>query len=353
MGGDATGRRKDEHLDLCLHEEVEPGRVSALFDDVHLVHEALPELSVDDVSTGVELLGRRLALPLVVTGMTGGTPRAGELNRALAQVAQARGLALGLGSQRAMLQDPARAPSWQVRDAAPDVLLFGNLGAVQLLATTPAAVRELLDRTGADALFVHLNPAQELVQPGGDRSFAGCLEAIRRLAGELGPRVWVKETGCGLSRRTAQRLVAAGVGGLDVAGAGGTSWTRVETLRTQGPARTLGAALDGWGIPSAAATAACADLGVPVVASGGLRTGLDLAKALALGATLGGMALPLLRALDAGGSEAALGVVDEVAQALRAALLLTGSRDAAALRARPAVLTGELPRWIEALRSGT
>lgn len=346
------GQRKDQHLDLCLTEEVEGPGVTTLFEHVRLVHDALPELSVDGLGLATTLLGKSLAAPLVVVGMTGGTERARGINRDLAQAAQRRRVAFGVGSQRAMHVDPAAARTYEVRDVAPDVLLFGNIGAQQLAAVGVAGVRALVERLGADAVFVHLNPAQELVQPDGDRSFEGCLEAIRRLAGELGPRVWVKETGCGLSRAVALRLVGAGVGGLDVSGAGGTSWTRVEALRATGGQKALGDELAGWGIPTAAAVAALADVGVPVVASGGLRSGVEVAKALALGATLGGMALPYLRAQERGGVEAVEEALAEVERGLRAALLLTGSRTPAELRLKPRVLTGELPRWIEALRSG-
>lgn len=346
-------QRKNQHLDLVLGHDVEARGTTTLFEHVQLVHDALPELSVDALDTRTTVLGRTLSAPLLIVGMTGGTPRAGEINRALARAAQAHGVAFGLGSQRPMHADPASASTYAVRDAAPDALIFGNVGAQQLEAIGVAGVRALLEQVGADGVFVHLNPAQELVQPGGDRSFMGCLDAIRRLADALGPRVWVKETGCGLSRRVAQRLVAAGVGGLDVSGTGGTSWTRVEQLRATGTQEALGAELGGWGIPTAAAVAAAADLGVPLVASGGVRTGTDVAKAIALGATLGGMALPYLRAWEEGGAEGLDARLTLVEAGLRAAMLLTGSGDLAALRRQPRVLTGELPRWIATLREGT
>jgi len=343
-------RRKDQHLDLCLTQPVEGPGVTTLLDEVHLVHDALPELSLDQLQLEVPLLGRRLRAPLLVVGMTGGSERAREINRDLARAAQARGVAFGVGSQRAMHADPAATRTYEVRDVAPDVLLFGNIGAQQLEAMGVPAAVALLERIGADALFVHLNPAQELVQPGGDRSFTGCLDALRRLVDVLGPRVWVKETGCGLSPRVARRLVAAGVGGLDLSGAGGTSWTRVEALRAEGAQRRLGDELSGWGIPTAAAVAACAGLPVPLVASGGLRSGADVARAIALGATLGGMALPYLRAQVAGGSEAVEQAIGEVESSLRAVMLLTGSADLDALRRTPRVLTGALPAWVAALR---
>ncbi len=350
--GHEIGRRKDQHLDLCLNEPVEPEGASTLLDDVRLIHDALPELAVDGLSTGLTLLGRSLSSPLMVVGMTGGTPRAGVINRALARAAQTRGVAFGVGSQRAMLKDGSVEESYRVRDVAPDVLLFGNIGAQQLAQMPTAEAVELMARIGADALFVHLNPAQELAQPGGDRSFVGCFEAIARLAGVLGPRVWVKETGCGLSRKVAKRLVAAGVGGLDVSGAGGTSWTRVEALRATGTERRVGDLFSSWGIPTAAAVAASSDLGVPIVASGGLRSGLDVAKALVLGGTLGGMALPYLKAQERGGTEAVEEAIAGVESELRAAMLLTGSGDLAALRQAPRLLTGTLPGWIAALREG-
>jgi isopentenyl-diphosphate delta-isomerase len=349
MSGEIA-QRKDHHLDLCLGSPVEAPGVGALFEHVHLVHDALPELSLDGLRTSCELLGRRLEAPLLVVGMTGGTERARKVNRDLALAAQRRGVAFGVGSQRAMHADPALAASYEVRDVAPDVLLFGNLGAQQAAAIGVRGVRALMERIGADGLFVHLNPAQELVQPGGDRDFRGCLEAIRALAGELGPRVWVKETGCGLSRAVARRLVAAGVGGLDVSGAGGTSWTKVEALRAEGRQQALGERFASWGVPTAAAVAGAAGLGVPVVASGGVRSGLDVAKALALGADLGGMALPYLRAQQAGGAEAVEEAIAQAALELRTAMLLTGSGDLTALKQAPRVLTGPLPAWVEALR---
>jgi isopentenyl-diphosphate delta-isomerase len=343
-------KRKDQHLDLCLTEAVEGRGISTLLEHVHLVHDALPELAMDELVLGTTVLGKALRAPLLVVGMTGGTDRARAINRDLARAAEARGVAFGVGSQRAMFVSPEKTATYEVRDVAPDVLLFGNVGAQQIAEMGVAGVRTLLERIGADGVFVHLNPGQELVQPGGDRAFTGCLEAIRRLAGELGPRVWVKETGCGISPAVARRLVGAGVGGIDVSGAGGTSWTRVEALRATGSQGALGDEISGWGIPTAAAVAASAEVGVPLVASGGVRTGTDVAKAIALGATLGGMALPYLKAQERGGSEAVAEAIAQVELGLRATMLLTGSRDAAALRKAPRVLTGELPRWLETLR---
>jgi len=222
--------RKQAHLDLCARAEVEARR-STLLEQVHLLHDALPELAFDEVDPSVELLGRRLLAPVVMTGMTGGTERAGRLNRALAAAAQKCGLGLGVGSQRVMLQAPECVQSFQVREVAPDVLLLANLGAVQARDCPTDQVAELVAQIGADALCIHLNPAQELVQDDGDRDFRGCLAAIAVLAAELPVPVVVKETGCGLAPGTLERIRKAGVRWVDVSGAGGTSCTAVESLR--------------------------------------------------------------------------------------------------------------------------
>ncbi len=339
--------RKDQHLALCAEGDVE-GRSTTLLEEVHLLHEALPGLAVTDVDPSVELLGRRLAAPLVITGMTGGTARAGQLNRALARVAQKHGLALGVGSQRAMWTDPDTAATFRVRDEAPDVLLLGNVGAVQARDRGPAAVAELVESVGADALCVHLNVAQELVQDEGDRDFRGCLEAIGLLAEALPVPVVAKETGCGLSPLTLRRLATVGVGTVDVSGAGGTSWTGVEALRGSARQRALGAALREWGIPTAASVAFAGRAGLIPIASGGLRSALDVVRALALGARAAGMALPFLRAHEQGGEDGVQAFADQLVEGIRAGLLLAGVRSVEALARAPRVLGPRLQAWLAA-----
>jgi isopentenyl-diphosphate delta-isomerase len=313
---------------------------------VHLVHCALPELSFEEVDPSVALFGKPLRAPVVVSGMTGGTPEAAAINRDLARAAERLGLAFGLGSQRAMLVHPEQAWTYEVREVAPSVVLFGNIGLVQAREMSTAALRQLLAAVGADAVCVHLNPAMELVQPGGDRDFRGGLETFRRLAAELGLPVIAKETGCGISRRVAESLQAAGVAAIDISGAGGTSWVAVEAKRAEGEARALGEEFWEWGIPTAASVALCADLGLPLIATGGIRSGLDVARAVALGATAGGLAAPVLRAQRQGGFEGAIAFLEQVVAGVRTAMLLTGSRDVAALRRAPRVLGGELQAWI-------
>jgi isopentenyl-diphosphate delta-isomerase len=338
-------RRKQEHLDLCATGDVESAR-STLLEDVCLLHEALPELSVADVDTSVELLGRQLAAPLVISGMTGGTARAGEINRALATVAQKHGLAFGVGSQRAMLREPELAATYRVRDAAPDALLLGNVGAVQARDAGPAAVAELVEAIDADALCVHLNVAQELVQDEGDRDFRGCLDAIAELVEALPVPVVAKETGCGLGPGSLLRLRATGVAAVDVAGAGGTTWTGVESLRGSARQRRLGQELREWGIPTAASVVYARRAGLCAIASGGLRSAVDVVRALALGASAAGMALPFLRAHEQRGLDGALALADQLVEGIRVGMLLVGARNLERLARAPRVLDPRLAAWL-------
>src|SRR5437868_3244085 len=244
-------RRKDDHLDLATSGDVGFKRTTTLLEQVRLVHDALPELALDELDTSVELLGKRLRAPILIAGMTGGSDRAERINKELAGIAEERGYAFGLGSQRAMHKHPGKSGTYAVRDVAPTALLLGNLGMVQAARMTNDEVKALVDSVGADALCLHLNPAMELVQDEGDRDFRGGLATFERLLA-LGLRVVVKETGCGLSGHVAARVRALGVEYVDVSGAGGTSWVAVETHRASPERRPLGEAFWEWGIPTAA-----------------------------------------------------------------------------------------------------
>lgn len=339
-------QRKVDHLDLCATDEVAFRDRTTLLEEVRLVHQSLPEVSLDDLDTTVELCGKQLKAPIVIAGMTGGTERAADVNHALAKIADRRGYGFGLGSQRAMQREPETAWTYQVRDHAPDVLLLGNVGVVQARDYSTEVIAKLVSDIGADALCVHMNPAMELVQPGGDRDFRGCVETYARLVKDLPVPVIAKETGNGISGETAAKLHAVGVRTVDVSGAGGTSWVGVETLRAEGAQRALGELLWDWGIPTAASVGLAVREGMGVIATGGIRTGLDIARAIALGATAGGIARNVFKAHQEGGPAGAEAFLDGVEQQLRAIMVLTGSRTLGDLRRAPKMLGPELHSWL-------
>jgi isopentenyl-diphosphate delta-isomerase len=342
------GQRKADHIDLAATGDVGFRQTTTLLECVKLVHQALPELSADQIDTSLTLFGKRLRAPLFIAAMTGGVERAAAINRELAAIAEARGYGFGLGSQRAMHIDATKAKSYEIRDVAPTALVLGNVGIVQARQMSTTEVRSLLSRVGADALCLHLNPAMEIVQPGGDRDFSGGITTLRRLVAELDVPVIVKETGCGLSLRTGKQLKDAGVCHVDVSGAGGTSWVAVEMHRASGQERALGEAFREWGIPTAATVAWMSALRFEtVIATGGIGTGLHVAQSIALGATAAGVARPVLQALTSEGRLGAERLLDGIEAELRAAMLLVGAGSLAALRSAPRVVVGELRSWME------
>ena len=285
--------RKAEHIRLALEQRMQLG--INFFDDYRFSHAALPEIDFADIDVSVEFLGRRLAAPLLISSMTGGTEAAGVINRNLAAGAERAGIAVALGSQRKALEDPAKADTFRVREVAPSVPLLANLGVVQLnYGLGVGDCRAAVEMIGADALILHLNPLQEAIQPEGQRNFARLLPRIGEMVRALPVPVVVKEIGCGISGATARQLAEQGVRIVDTAGVGGTSWARIEAQRAGD--LDLGEIFAGWGIPTPLSIQQVAAVdGLTVIGSGGLRNGLDVAKALALGADLAGMAFPFLQ----------------------------------------------------------
>lgn len=344
-------KRKLDHIELCTTGDVENGQHRGLFEEVTLMHDALPELSMDEIDLQTQFLDHQLSVPLMITGMTGGPPEAGEINRGLAILCAEMGIAFGVGSQRIASRAPESMETFRVRRSAPGVVLLGNIGVMQAKALGAARVLELIMSIEADYLAVHLNPAMEMVQRGddADKDFRGGYDTIGHLVDGLGGRLIVKECGTGLSPRVVARLRSLGVRGMDVSGVGGTSWIKVEALRATGSHANLGSQFAAWGIPTAAATAMARRTAPDalLIASGGIDNGLTAAKALALGADVAGFARPVLQAWKSGGAAAAYEFLGEVMSGLRMALALTGSRTVAELRTAPRVLGPNLMGWLD------
>ncbi|MCW6035269.1 type 2 isopentenyl-diphosphate Delta-isomerase [Spirulina subsalsa FACHB-351] len=330
-----TQTRKADHLRICLEEDVQFNRQTNGLERYQFSHCCLPELDYEEIDLTTQFLGRAVGMPVLISSMTGGTDQAKLINQRLAVVAQQYGLAMGVGSQRVAVEKPEVAHTFAVRSFAPDILLFANLGAVQLNYTY--GVEECLkvvDILEANALILHLNPLQECIQPRGDRHFKGLLDKIEKICSKLPVPVIAKEVGNGISPVMATRLVNAGVRVIDVAGAGGTSWARVESERAENwLQRRLGETFADWGLPTADCVVSIRSLfpNLPLIASGGLRNGLDVAKTLALGANLAGLALPFLKA--ASESPEALEEWVQLLQAeLKTVLFCTGNSTIEALQ---------------------
>lgn len=345
--------RKDDHILFSLQPDSQYRVKTSWFEHVEFVHVAVPEMDLSDVTLTTEFLGFKLRAPLMISGMTGGTQLAKKLNLIFARVAEDYGIAVGVGSQRAALEAPDVKDTFSVvREAAISVPVLANIGASQLAeGLSLDAIEALVDMIDADAIAVHVNPLQEALQPEGEAKYAGLLERLKNLVDQAPVPVIVKETGAGISRETAEKLVAIGVKGIDVGGAGGTSFAKIEGLRALLKGDSLLSRLcedfAEWGIPTAASileVRAVSDK-LLVIATGGLRNGIDAAKALRLGADVCGFAYPVLRAAMEGGYEGALNYVRRVIEGLRRVLFLTNSRNLIELRKAHIVIKGELREW--------
>ena len=354
LSGSRTVRRKADHIRVCLRENVEARKVKPGFEDVHLIHEALPGFPLDEVNPSAEFFGFKLSMPFIISAMTGGTREAAKINMSLAEAAEKFRVAMEVGSQRAALENPRQAYTFKVaREKASSIPLIANLGCAQLVGEkgleTAFKVVEMIE---ANALSIHLNALQEAVQLEGEAGFQKALERLGELCRSLRVPVIIKETGCGISAETAGRLEEAGVKALDVGGAGGTSWAAVEYYRAKKAGNLLGQRLCetfwDWGIPTVVSLVeARRSTGLTLIATGGVRTGLDLAKALALGAQYGGMALPLLKPAIRGVGRI-LRKLEEVREELKVAMFLTGARNTFELQSKPLTITGETAEWLRA-----
>lgn len=332
-----THSRKLDHVRIVLDENVAAKGVSTDFGRYRMPHEALPELDMASIDLSTTFLGKHLRAPVLISSMTGGAHDVTAINTAIAYAAQTLGIAMGVGSQRAAIGNPELASTYRIRHIAPDVVLLANLGAVQLnYGYGVAECQRAVDMIEADALILHLNPLQEAVQPEGNTDFSGLLPKIATVCRALTVPVIIKEVGNGIGPATARRLIDAGVAAIDVAGAGGTSWSEVERFRhtEERSARTAGAFAD-WGIPTSQAIRQVRHTlpHTPLIGSGGVRSGVDIAKAIALGADIVGTAKPaLVAAVHQDGGEAVIHELQGMINELRIAMFCSGCADIAALR---------------------
>lgn len=335
----ATSSRKADHIRINLEEDVRSSLSTGL-ERYRFTHQALPELDLEAIDLTQKLFGRALAAPVLISSMTGGTTEAGELNRILAAAAQATGIAMGLGSQRAAIEDAMLAATFQVRQVAPDILLLANLGAIQLnYGYGVEECQRAVEMVNADALILHLNALQEAVQLEGDTHFSGLLAKIEAVCKKLTVPVVAKEVGWGISAQAARQLIDAGIAAIDVAGAGGTSWSQVEMHRATNKSQArLAAAFADWGIPTAESIIQVRQSapGLPIFASGGIRTGVEIAKSIALGASLGGMAGPFLKAAAISLEQTIL-TIQEVTRELRLSMFAAGAANLSTLQNTPLI----------------
>ena len=334
--------RKLEHLLICKNYDVNYKNKSTGFEDIELIHKALPEVHKADIDLSTDVFGKKLDSPLFITAITGGHPAAKDINKELATVAENRKIGLGLGSQRAAIVHPELRDTYDVvRENAPNALILGNIGAPQSDLALDAV--EVLD---SDILAIHLNPLQESIQPEGDVDARGYIDSIKEICETVDVPVMAKETGTGISCEDAVALQKAGVNFIDVEGAGGTSWAAVETYRAED--RYMGELFWDWGIPTAVSTVEVVNsVDIPVVSSGGIRSGLDAAKAIALGADAVGMALPALQSAYEG-QDALNQMVDRFNESLRIAMFLLGVSNLEELKQSNLIIKGETKDWLEA-----
>jgi isopentenyl-diphosphate delta-isomerase len=350
---DMIGERKADHIEVCLKENVQSRRATTGFEDVHLVHKALPEIERKKIDISTTVFGYKFSAPLFVGAMTGGTAKATKINAAIAEAVEELHLGMGVGSQRIAIGNPKMERSFSiVREKAPTAFILANIGAPQLVGKYGVKEAEkAVEMVQADALAIHLNALQEAVQPEGDTNYSNLLQKMCKLAQELDVPVIVKETGAGIAAEEATMLEAAGVAGIDVAGVGGTSWAAVEYYRAKarqdGSSQRLGETFWDWGIPTAVSLVETVkSVNLPVIASGGIRNGIDAAKALVLGASLASATYPFLQPATTG-SEDVKKALRYLVGEVRNAMFLVGASSIQKLQKVPVVLTGKTSEWLK------
>jgi isopentenyl-diphosphate delta-isomerase len=328
-----TSARKSDHIQIAIEKDIQSGLSNGL-ERLQFTHNAVPELDLNKIDTSTIFFEKRLALPLLISSMTGGTKAATKINQSLAEAAQTIGVAMGLGSQRAAIEEPSLESTFQIRQYAPDILLFANLGAVQLnYGYGIDECRRAVDMVEADALILHFNPLQEALQPEGNVNFSGLLNKIKVICNQLDVPVIAKEVGWGISPHAATQLIEAGVSAIDVAGAGGTSWAQVEMHRTQDKVQSqIAANFIKWGIPTADVLIGVHEAlpHIPLVASGGLRNGIDICKCIAIGANIGAIAGPFLKAASRS-TDAVLALLEQIMREICICMFATGSSNLSSL----------------------
>ncbi|MBT8171741.1 type 2 isopentenyl-diphosphate Delta-isomerase [Candidatus Bathyarchaeota archaeon] len=345
--------RKDEHIEVCLNENVQSQRITTGFEEVYLVHKALPELERERINTTLTLFGYKFDAPIFVGSMTGGTPKATKINSAIAQAVEKLNLGMGVGSQRIAIDDSKVEHSFSVvREAAPTAFIIANIGGPQLVNKYGVKqAKNAVEMVQANALAIHLNALQEAVQPEGDTNYSGLIKKIKELAQVLDVPIIVKETGAGISSEDAKLLEDSGVAGIDVAGAGGTSWAAVEYYRAKARndcfSQQLGETFWDWGIPTVASIVETVNsVDLPVIASGGIRTGIDVIKSIALGASLTSATFPFLEPAMKD-SDSVKNALECLKEELRNAMFLVGAKSIQELKSVPIILTGKIAEWLK------
>lgn len=337
---DKTPERKLDHIETCLDEDIEARCKTTGFEDIELVHQASPEINFEEIDLQSSLFGKKLDAPIIICPMTGGHERGQEINLNLAKGAQELNVGFAVGSQRAAIENPDLERTYKVREKAPDILLMGNLGVAQLNQDYGVnQIEKAIEMIDADGLGLHFNPLQEAIQPEGDTNFKGTLKKISDIVSQTDYPIYLKETGAGINAAIASEFVRAGAKAIDISGLGGTSWAGVEAKREKTTHRR-GEIFWDWGLPTAVSTAEVSgSVNIPVISSGGIRSGLDAAKALALGAELVGVGLPLFRA-SIEGPNAVINWLNELIHEIKIAMFLTGSKNIEDLQKAPLIITG-------------